>query len=432
MLSKRSIKLLHRLKLNELGEVGVGEAINSQPTRDGRGHGSYFIPKTMPWDLPKEMPVSLCHGAQASKEFPPPPPSPYAKKKAEEGKREVLEGQNGSVLLPSPLSSPPVPVVLLMFHSHSITAFRVCGAAMVTLAADLLGGGAAAIDGRSTLFLPIGTHSLSSRTKLLCLLLSGIGNPKLGFSATRKPSSSSSSSSGRTCSLPATSDSPPATLRDRKLKITPRDVHSRSVHALLRAEPIDVGIAHRSPRILESIEDFAVVAVENKQRTTWNIMRWVTISKEEKTLISTLNLQPAEENESNVGAPATERLLQGVPAGGILQGDISAGGGQSSSGEGIVEADSEVKRSLSVGNVTAVENGGDLVGDLLLSERVRLGVDKSGIGESRERGDDARESGVVGQNDGVVDGTVGVVVGFDGRKRRRGRRSRSGFSHLAL
>ncbi|WVZ12634.1 hypothetical protein V8G54_017164 [Vigna mungo] len=101
----------------------------------------------------------------------------------------------------------------LLTNSFSL----VCGT--VTLAEDLRGGGAVPYV-RSTLFLPIGTHSLSSRTKLLCLLLSGMGNPKLGFSATRKPSSSSSSSNGSTCSLPATSDSQPATFLDRKLKTT--------------------------------------------------------------------------------------------------------------------------------------------------------------------------------------------------------------------
>ena len=65
------------------------------------------------------------------------------------------------------------------------------------------------IDETSTLFLPNATNSLSSLTKLLCLRPSRI--PKLGFSATKNPSSSSSSSRGSTCSLPATSASPLAT-----------------------------------------------------------------------------------------------------------------------------------------------------------------------------------------------------------------------------
>lgn len=138
----------------------------------------------------------------------------------------------------------------------------------------------------------------------------------------------------------------------------------------------------------------------------------------------------AEKDESNVGAPPAKRLLQGVPAGGILKGHVSAGGGQSASREGIVEADSEVKRSLPVGNVTTVEHGGDLVGDSLLSERIGLSVDVSGISESWEGGDDARESGVIGQNDGVMNGTVSIMLRLDGRKRRRRRRSSSKLRHL--
>lgn len=79
------------------------------------------------------------------------------------------------------------------------------GCANLTVAEDFLAGCIIAEGGMSTLFLPIGTHSLSSRTKLLCLLLSlSIGIPKLGFSATRKPSSSSSNSNGITCSPPVT------------------------------------------------------------------------------------------------------------------------------------------------------------------------------------------------------------------------------------
>lgn len=134
----------------------------------------------------------------------------------------------------------------------------------------------------------------------------------------------------------------------------------------------------------------------------------------------------AEKDESNVGVPATKRLLQGIPASRILQGDVGPGGGQSASGKGVVETDSEVERGLSVGNITTVENGRDLVGYLLLSEGVGLCTDVRRIGESREGRDNAGESGVVGKNDGVVNGTVGVVFWLDGRKGRRG----GGLGHV--
>lgn len=73
-----------------------------------------------------------------------------------------------------------------------------------------------------------------------------------------------------------------------------------------------------------------------------------------------------EEHHRDIGAPATHRLLQGVPTGGILEGDIGAGAGESAGGEYVVETDSKVEGSFTVRIVAAVKHGGDLVGDSLL------------------------------------------------------------------
>ena len=88
-----------------------------------------------------------------------------------------------------------------------------------TIETDLCGG--VVTDGTLTLFLGTVTHSPSSLKKAtMSSLISRRENPKLGFSAIKKLSSSSFSSKGSTCSLPATSESPSVTFHDWKLKTT--------------------------------------------------------------------------------------------------------------------------------------------------------------------------------------------------------------------
>ncbi|PON43926.1 hypothetical protein PanWU01x14_270530, partial [Parasponia andersonii] len=137
----------------------------------------------------------------------------------------------------------------------------------------------------------------------------------------------------------------------------------------------------------------------------------------------------AEEDEGDVLAPAAHGLLQGVPPGRVLERDVGAGVGEELGGDGVAEPDGEVEGGLPVGDVAAVEEGGDLVGQALLYERVGLGVDLSGLGEPREAGDDSGQGGVVAQCDGVMDRAVGVVVWVYSRKRRR-RGCRRQLSHL--
>ena len=103
----------------------------------------------------------------------------------------------------------------------------------------------------------------------------------------------------------------------------------------------------------------------------------------------------AEENDSNVGTPATQGLLQGIPTSRILQGNIGTSRGESTGRQDIVETDSEVERGFPAGNVTAVDDSGNLVGNSFLGEGVRLGVNLCWIGESWKGGDNSREGGVI-------------------------------------
>lgn len=76
----------------------------------------------------------------------------------------------------------------------------------------------------------------------------------------------------------------------------------------------------------------------------------------------------AEKYESNVGAPANQSLLEGVPSGRVLKGDISAGVDESASRNGVIEADCEVERGLAEWHVAAVKYGRDLIAKSFLSE----------------------------------------------------------------
>ena len=83
----------------------------------------------------------------------------------------------------------------------------------------------------------------------------------------------------------------------------------------------------------------------------------------------------AEEDKRNVGGATAESLLQGVPASGVLKGDISAGSGEGAGGEEVVETNSEVERRFSIRNVTTVKNSGDLVSDFFLREGIGFCLD---------------------------------------------------------
>lgn len=78
-----------------------------------------------------------------------------------------------------------------------------------------------------------------------------------------------------------------------------------------------------------------------------------------------------------------------------------------------------MERGLPEGHVAAVEDGGDLVAESLLSEGVGLGVDPIRISEFGHGGDESGQCGVIPYGDGVVDGAVRVVLGLYRRKRRR-------------
>ncbi|URD89183.1 hypothetical protein MUK42_27961, partial [Musa troglodytarum] len=81
----------------------------------------------------------------------------------------------------------------------------------------------------------------------------------------------------------------------------------------------------------------------------------------------------AEEQQREAAAPEAKRLLERGPSGGVLEGRVCAGGRKRGDGGSAVEADSEVKRGVAAGNVTAVEYGGDLRSETLLARRVGLG-----------------------------------------------------------
>ena len=89
-----------------------------------------------------------------------------------------------------------------------------------------------------------------------------------------------------------------------------------------------------------------------------------------------------------------------------------------------------MERSLPVRNVAAVHNGGDLIGESLLGERVGLGVDLGRVGELGQSRDESGQSGVIAYSDSVVYRTVSVILRFNSRKRRRVGRRR--LCHISL
>ena len=116
-------------------------------------------------------------------------------------------------------------------------------------------------------------------------------------------------------------------------------------------------------------------------------------------------VEPDEHLRDFGGAPA-ERLLERVPAGGVVEGDVGAGGGDGPRGGDVVEADSEVERRLPEWDVAAVEHGRDFLGDSLLSERVGLGDDSGRVGNSGKRRNDSGKLCVVANRHRVVNGAV--------------------------
>ena len=86
------------------------------------------------------------------------------------------------------------------------------------------------------------------------------------------------------------------------------DVHSRPVHARLSAESGDIGLAHRSAGILESVEDFAIVAIEDQESPGGNVVALVAVAEEEAALIGALDFQAVEADQGRIGSEITVRF----------------------------------------------------------------------------------------------------------------------------
>ena len=116
-------------------------------------------------------------------------------------------------------------------------------------------------------------------------------------------------------------------------------------------------------------------------------------------------VEPDEDLRDVRGAQA-ERLLERVPAGGVVEGDIGAGGGYGARCGEVVEADGEVEGRLPERDVAAVQDGGDFLPDSVLTERVGLGDDSGRVGNSGKRRNDSGKLCVVANGQRVVNGAV--------------------------
>ena len=93
----------------------------------------------------------------------------------------------------------------------------------------------------------------------------------------------------------------------------------------------------------------------------------------------------------NFRKPPAERFLERIPSGGVLERHVGSGASEGLGGDGVVQADGKVERSLPDRNITAVEDGGDLVGEFFLSDGVGLGADSGRVAEFGEGGNKSGE-----------------------------------------
>lgn len=94
------------------------------------------------------------------------------------------------------------------------------------------------------------------------------------------------------------------------------DVHARTVHARLGAEPGDVRVAHGSSGILERVEDLPAVVVEDQERALGDAVALVPFPEEKEALIGALDLQAVEAGEGGVGPEVPVALPDPVRVGG--------------------------------------------------------------------------------------------------------------------
>ena len=124
-------------------------------------------------------------------------------------------------------------------------------------------------------------------------------------------------------------------------------IHSRPVHARLSAESGDIGLAHRRACVLESVEDFAIVAVEDQESPGGNVVALVAVAEEEEALIGALDFQAVEAGQGSIGSEIS-----------VAFPDLVRVGGSDFSDEGNDGA-LEVERDLHVEIAHTAEHGDD-------------------------------------------------------------------------
>lgn len=102
----------------------------------------------------------------------------------------------------------------------------------------------------------------------------------------------------------------------------------------------------------------------------------------------------------------------------VLETPIGAGGHEHLGGGGVSELDGEMERGFTVGDVAAVDDGGDGVGFVFLGDRGGFGADLGGIGEAGEGIEYALQGGVVARDHGFVDRAMRVLGDVHGRHYR--------------